>query len=79
MRRRGSYPLLLGEIRDLLTDVFHYSILHLLSVATERVTNGHLVSKGYLIGQGCLTKFSAMLQMSDTVATRHTWLLSTKI
>lgn len=46
VRRRGSYPLLLGEIRDLLTDVFHYSILHLLSVATERVTNGHLVKQG---------------------------------
>lgn len=67
----------LGETRDLLTVVFHYFILHLLSVAAERATRDGLIKQGYLIGQVCLTEFSAMMKMSNTVATRHMWLLST--
>lgn len=41
-----------GKIRNLLAAIFHYSILHLLSVAAKRANKGGLVSHGLLIERG---------------------------
>lgn len=50
------YLLFLGEIRNLVTAIFHYSLLHLLSVAAERADKGGLVSQELLDRMG-LTGF----------------------